>query len=401
MADPAGTVSRVESELRFIHDLTKRALGLESLTAFWPILESSLVKFFTCDRATLYLVEKTELRSMFAKGLDHAVVVRLGDGVAGSVALSGKPIVVNDPYNDKQFNPAYDRISGYKTQNLACAAFIHENQAVGVVELLNKPGGFSDDDAAAMNAFAPHIGFVIAKLLSDQKNRELQARLAQVAKMATLGTLVGGVVHELGTPLTSMDASVERLLAATPPEHEHHAKLEQLRGQVLRCHRMVRGLLDFARKSEFALDKVSVVKAIESTVALADHQARLNGVAVELRVPADLPEVKAANDQLQQVLLNLITNALQAMQGGGHLVIEARKGEKTVDVSVADDGEGIDPVDMAQMFEPFFTTRPKGFGTGLGLSICKDLVERFGGTLEGRSNGKGHGAVFTIKLPLA
>ena len=92
----------MERELRFIHEITKKALGLESLTAFWPILQSSLVKFFTCDRATLFLVEKTELRSMFAKGLDTAVLVKLGDGVAGSVALSGKHIIVNDPLHRRE-----------------------------------------------------------------------------------------------------------------------------------------------------------------------------------------------------------------------------------------------------------------------------------------------------------
>lgn len=397
MTSPA----RIENELRFIHDLTKKALGLESLTAFWPVLESSLVGFFGCDRATLYLVEKVELRSMFAKGLDHTVVVKLGDGISGVVALSGKPEVVNDPYQDKRFNSAYDRISGYKTQNLACSPFLHENQAIGVVELLNKPGGFSDDDAASMEAFAPHIGFIIAKLSSDQRNRELQSRLAQVAKMATLGTLVGGVVHEIGSPLTAMEAAVERLLAMHPPGGEEHERLEQLRAQVVRCHRLTRGLLDFARRSEFALETVSVARALEATLALADHQARLQNVVIEVRGSTEIPDVKAAYDQLQQVFLNLITNALQAMPQGGRLGISAVKTESTVDVGFSDDGEGIDPMDLAQMFEPFFTTRSKGFGTGLGLSICKDLVERFGGKLEGRSEGKGHGATFTVKLPVA
>ena len=391
-------MARTENELRFVHDLTKKALGLESLHAFWPILESSLVSFFGCDRATLYLVDKAELRSMFAKGLDNAVVVKLGDGVAGAVGLTPKPIVVNDPYHDERFNRAYDYITHYKTENLACAPFIHENEAVGVVELLNKPGGFTDEDAASMQSFAPHIGFIIAKLMSDQRNRELQARLAQVAKMATLGTLVGGVVHEIGSPLTAMEAAVERLLAGAQPGSELYEKLDSLKVQVIRSHKITRNLLDFARRSEFALEKVSVTKALEATVGLADHQARLNNVALHVVIEPALPDVKAAFDQLQQVFLNLITNALQAMPHGGNLHITAQKEGAKVVVGFKDDGEGIDPMDMGRMFEPFYTTKPKGFGTGLGLSICKDLVERFGGTLEAHSAGKGHGATFTVTL---
>lgn len=401
MAELSTDTSRQEKDLRFIQELTSKALGQETLGGFWPIIEESLVRYFGCDRATLYFVDKVELRSMFARGLDSSVVLRLGDGIAGKVAMLGGPIVVNDPYGDQRFHPAYDRATGYKTENLACAPFTHENQAVGVVELLNKPGGFTPEDEASLRSFSPHIGFCIVKLYADQKNRELQARLAQVTKMATLGTLVGGMVHEIGTPLTAIEVAVSRLQGAVAPDSVQHADLEQLRQQVVRCMRIARNMLDFARRSEFILETVSVGKALDATLALAEHSARLQGVAIERQTPADLPAVRAADDQLQQVFLNLITNALQAMPRGGTLRIAGSRKGGFVEIAFSDDGQGIEPTDMAQVFEPFFTTRPKGIGTGLGLPICRDLVARCGGKLTAHSEGPGKGATFLVELPIA
>lgn len=401
MLETGTDAPRQERELAFICELTKKALGLESLHEFWPLVEAELIGFFACDRATLYLVDKAELRSMFARGLANSVTVKLGDGVAGHVAINGRTVIVNDPYKDDRFNPVYDRATGYKTENLACGAFLHENQAVGVVELMNRRGGFSPEDSRSLDWFAPHIGFIIAKLLADQKNREMQQNLAQVTKMAALGMLVSGTAHELGTPMTIMQGAAERLTTMVPPDSPLLAEFERIRHQAVRCQAIVKNLLDFARKTEFRQQAVSVADQLKPTLDLVEHQARLQGVAIEARVPAGLPSVKAGANQLQQVFLNLVVNGLQAMPLGGKLAVTAQAAEGTVLVRFRDDGEGIDPGDLARIFEPFFTTRPSGFGTGLGLSICKDLVERFGGTLTARSDGKGRGAEFTVLLKTA
>ena len=172
--------------------------------------------------------------------------------------------------------------------------------------------------------------------------------------------------------------------------------------QIDRISAIIRSLLDTVRVRKPEIQAVPAEPAVTGVLALVEHLARRRGIVLEAQVPADLPEVAADPAQLQQVLLNLLMNALEASSEGGRVTVEARAtvhgGQPGVAVSVIDTGIGIRPEARSRIFEAFFTTKAPGQGTGLGLAICRDIVRDHGGTI-GVQSRPGHGATFTVWLP--
>ncbi|MEJ2038605.1 MAG: ATP-binding protein [Desulfosarcinaceae bacterium] len=170
---------------------------------------------------------------------------------------------------------------------------------------------------------------------------------------------------------------------------------------VQRCARIVSNLLTFARTSDVAFKPVDVRKLIEQCLVLSGHRLQLGDIALAVDIADPLPPVSGDANQLQQCLINLVFNAIDAMPGGGRLEIRVRadKAQGAVIISVADNGCGIAGGNLARVFDPFFTTKREGKGTGLGLSTTYGIIERHRGTIDVESS-EGHGAVFTIKLPI-
>jgi signal transduction histidine kinase len=162
-------------------------------------------------------------------------------------------------------------------------------------------------------------------------------------------------------------------------------------------------MLDFARQSEFMRSQVTMNKLVEETIALIQHQIQSSGVVVQTDLEIDLPAIYADPNQMKQVILNLIQNALQAMPEGGELFIQTRRqsssGYEGIALAFKDNGEGIPTNIIDRVFEPFFTTRPVGKGTGLGLSVIYGIVTDHGGHIDVESQ-PGQGSCFTVCLPV-
>ena len=257
----------------------------------------------------------------------------------------------------------------------------------------------------------PGGGVRIETLLRDVSQRkkvEYEARdfhhqLLQAEKLAALGQTISGVAHELNNPLATILTWAERL-TARPLDEPTKRGLDVILGESERAARIVRNLLTFARKRQSTRAMVDLNAVVRQTLALRAYEQRVTNILVVEELGADLPQVFADAHQLQQVLLNLIINAEQAMlaaHGRGTLTVRTRHDEEreTVVVDISDDGPGIPAEVQTKIFDPFFTTKEVGKGTGLGLTVAYAIVEEHGGRLRISTTG-GVGASFLIALPV-
>jgi len=235
--------------------------------------------------------------------------------------------------------------------------------------------------------------------------RQIQAKMLQTEKMAALGQLVSGIAHELNNPLTAIMGYAQLLLGhGLNPGQLSEAK--KVYHEAERARRIVKNLLYFARETKPERGRVDINEIIERTLALRSYELRVENIAVDCDLAADLPKTMADPYQLQQVILNLVINAEQALiegRGQGHVWIRTRhlphQAGARISIEIADDGPGISPEIVSRIFDPFFTTKPLGVGTGLGLSIVYGIVHQHGGEVM-FDNQSGLGARFTVELPV-
>jgi two-component system NtrC family sensor kinase len=240
---------------------------------------------------------------------------------------------------------------------------------------------------------------------------EANRAVAGAEKLAAIGRLAAGVVHEINNPLATISACAEalesRLQEGAFSQGETSTALNDLReylglirSEAFRCKSITNGLLDFsrARGSEHIL--LNLADVIHSAARLLAHQQRDGKIEFRIDTPGDLPLLSGDAGQLQQAIIALATNAVDAMPEGGTLTISARQQDREVLVEISDTGAGIAPEHIAKIFEPFFTTKEVGRGTGLGLAVCYGILTEHGGSLDVQST-LGAGSTFTITLPVA
>lgn len=225
-------------------------------------------------------------------------------------------------------------------------------------------------------------------------------------KLAAVGRLAAGVVHEINNPLATISACAESLEArvdegafgSSPDVEDLHEYLGLIRSEAFRCKAITNGLLDFSRVRTSNRLPINIADLIRSSANLISHQKRGNNISIKFELADDLPQVFADGGQLQQAIIALATNAVDAMLHGGTLTFRATATSSRVTIEIQDTGIGIAPENLSKIFEPFFTTKEVGKGTGLGLAVCYGIVTEHGGRLAVRSN-VGVGTTFTIYLP--
>ncbi len=228
-----------------------------------------------------------------------------------------------------------------------------------------------------------------------------QEQLLQSSKLAAIGELVSGVAHELNNPLAAISMATE-MLEMMAEDQEGKECVGVIGAHIQRAIAIVGNLLSFARKHEPYRYCISINEAIKSTIELRAYELNLDGIEIVTDLAPDLPDTTADFNQLQQVFLNLVGNAEQAMKeahGKGCISINSRVADGLIRVSFTDDGPGVPTHIKDRLFEPFFTTKEVGKGTGLGLSICYGIIEDHGGRIYVES-GKGDGTTFVIELPI-
>jgi two-component system NtrC family sensor kinase len=236
--------------------------------------------------------------------------------------------------------------------------------------------------------------------------RGVQLRILQSEKLAAVGQLAAGVMHEINNPLATIGACVAAIQArlGSPADPTVDEYLDIIDKEVLRCTHIVDGLLDFSRPKEGSpKEPVQVNSLVEQTLFLLKHHQRFNRVSVVRDFGETLPPVFANAEQMIQVLMALMLNGVDAVDDGGTLTVGTRRHPSRADevmIEVTDSGHGIPAADLPKIFEPFYTTKAPGRGTGLGLSICYGIVEQHLGRIEVDSE-PGMGSTFRIFLPIA
>jgi len=246
-----------------------------------------------------------------------------------------------------------------------------------------------------------HIELVtVARDVTERRRLEEQIQLA--GRLAAVGELAAGVAHELNNPLAAIQGFAQLLIKSNDLNEATRKDLDTVYREAKRAARITQNLLSFARKHQPEKQMISINEALEKTLELRAHHMKVNNIELSVQLQPDLPMTMADFYQVQQVFMNIIINAEQAMleaHGKGKLVIKTKKVGDMIKISFADDGPGISEENMNKIFDPFFTTKDPGKGTGLGLSICYGIVKAHAGQIYARSK-PGEGATFVVELPI-
>lgn len=379
-----------------------------------PILVPLALELGSKLRSARLLRESTYLRDYLAQVIEHAnapIIVLRRDRTIESANLAALRITggEQDRWLGRDFLelvPAADRGRALAAMDAALRGRPSDDVEL---RLPRASGGFARVafNTASITSPDGEIAGVVAIGRDLTEVRDLEEQIIQAEKLATLGQLAAGVVHELNNPLTSISVYSEYLLTKgrrTGAEAGDLEKLSRITEAAARMLRFTRDLVTYARPSSEEPSRIAIAEEIEQALVFCEHVVAESGVTIERDYAGSLPALWAVRGQLHQVFINLVTNACHAIaetQRGGHIAVRVQpEDEGAVRVELEDDGPGIAAEHLDHIFEPFFSTKAEGKGTGLGLSIVRNIVQQHGGTIEVESRcGPKSGTKFTLRFP--
>jgi sensor domain CHASE-containing protein/nitrogen-specific signal transduction histidine kinase len=365
------------------------------------------------DRATVFLVEGDQLQVVGAYGFaphDHIYDVAYQYSsipLFHEAMLSGEPVALSDAQNDDR----WVQLPGFSphTRGWIGTPLIARGVVIGFLSVsCNQPDEYTERDVEAVATFAQQAALAVenARILSELENslnnlREVQNQLVRTARLSAAGEIAAGVAHQINNPLTTVLAEIHLLMMDLDPESPSYESAQAIQEAASRAGMVVRRLLDLTRTHPYIMEPLDINYSLQSSVALIRAQTVPHIARLEVDLTPDLPLIEASAQHIEDVLINLLLNARDAvskLEGG---MIKVTSGLSAtgdaIKMTVQDNGPGIAPKHINHIFEPFFTT--KDYGTGLGLSICHEVVTRHGGVIQVDSV-EGQGTTFTITLPL-
>ncbi|MHB0857639.1 MAG: ATP-binding protein, partial [Anaerolineae bacterium] len=334
--------------------------------------------------------------------------MKVGQGVAGVALATGEVVSVPDVSED----PRFIRVGAVRRfASMMVAPLKLGDHRIGTLSVDSQETyAFSSADERLLLTLATQAAAAIenARLVSDlqQSLRDLKAtqeQLIQSEKLSAIGQLIAGVAHELNNPLTAVMGYAQLLQTCETLEESTVRDLGKIYAQAQRAARIVQNLLTFARQHRTVREYIDINDVLDRTLELRAYQLRVENIEVVMDLSEEVMGALVDPNQLQQVFLNLINNAQDAMSeyhGSGRLMVSTERVDNKVLVRFQDDGPGLAPKVQRHLFEPFFTTKEVGRGTGLGLSICFGIVSQHGGRIWAESE-LGKGATFIVELPAA
>jgi len=404
-------------ELAVLNRASEAMASTLNLSAVLEQVMAEVRTLFEAEGASALLYEPESDELLFAAAASPASKELIGirfpvtAGVAGWALRERVPVLVEDARQDARFYGCIDDVTGLTTRSLLAVPLIYQEQAIGVIEVMNKAAGaFDQRDLEMLESVASSASIAItnARLYQNLQAQlkalqEAQAQLVRSEKMSALGRLVASIAHEINNPLQSIQTFVTLALEdlKDPRRQESIERyLGIVESEIERIATIVQRMRDFYRPARAGRHPTDLHAVLESVLALAGKRLQHGNVTVEREWAGELPAVQANPDHLKQVFLNLTLNAIDAMPAGGTLRVRTTLDQKqdpdAVRIEFSDTGEGMAPEALSRLFEPFFTT--KEHGSGLGLSISYGIIEAHNGQIVVASE-EGEGTTFTILLP--
>ncbi len=337
-------------------------------------------------------------------GLERAIEA---GGIYNWIASYGTPLLIQDAQADFRLNG--ELMASLGIRSLMTVPLWSSNTMTGLLTAFNKKGGgaFDKHDLRLFTVFSNLVSSALqnASLYNDLKTNmeeleEAQGQFVRAAKMAAIGELAANVAHEVNNPLTSVLGYTTHLIKTLDVPEPQKRMLQMIEQETLRVRKIIRGLLDFSSQRPSWMKPSDLLQPLRETVALLQGVAESAGVRIFEEYDGSPVIAHINENEMKQVFINIATNALQAMPGGGDLRIRVRlAGQSDALVEFADSGVGIAEEHRTRIFEPFYSTKSEGGGTGLGLSISYRIIQNHGGRIEVES-APGSGSVFRVIMPL-
>lgn len=378
-----------------------------SLAAVEHFIEVENSSIFQLDAST------GELFFCCARGAGAKKIAELrltvGEGIAGWVAQTEKPLIVTDVREDPRFLPSFDAITGFTTRSILGVPLKAKGRLIGVLELLNKTDGteFNEEDLEIMKILANQIATALenARLykkvheklhLTVEELKFTQGKLLQSERLAALGKLAQGVAHEVRNPVAIIGGLAHLIQKKIPATDPTQKLLGEINTAVHRLEIMVREIETFAQMPALRIAPADVARILEEAVSVFVEPLASAGVSLEMHIPADPPPMPVDAARLGQVFHLLLENSLEAMPLGGRLSLSLALERKCVKISLQDTGKGIPPEIMPLIFDPFFSTKSRG--NGMGLTIVHRIISEHKGEIHICST-PGAGTTVELRLP--
>ncbi len=377
------------------------------------------------DRARLYLVnaKRNVLECKMAVGIDEerirGITLRLNpeDSIVARSIFEKQPFIIPDASKDPRVNPIIKE--KFNLHSLVAIPLLVKEKALGAIaaDFIDPNKNITKEALESVMAFAQQAGLAIhnafmyqeLKTFSQQMEEKIQkttadlkkteAQLIRSEKLAALGQLAAGIAHEIRNPLTSINILIHSMTENLPSGDSHKEDLKVIEEEIHRMNEILDQFLRFAKPATPLLEKADVYSIFEETLQLLRPHIEKQIIVVEKEFQS-LPIILMDREQMKQVFLNLLLNAIQAMPGGGHLTLRGQNSEdgQWIHISIQDSGIGISSENINKLFDPFFSTKEGGIG--LGLSITHRIIDQHHGKIEVES-APGKGTLFTIWLPIS
>ncbi len=387
------------------------SLDLDTLLAKISARAEDLVR---ADTTAISLVDNSDRMLKYlgvfgskAKAIQGQEMPIEAGGIYNWLASYGTPLLIPDAQADFRLDSALMKSLGIK--GIMTVPLWSSNMMTGLITAVNKKGGASFDkhDLRLFTVFSSLAAAALqnASLYNDLKWKMIelkttQEQLVHSTKMAAIGELSANIAHEINNPLTSVLGYTTHLLKTLDLPEAPRRILGMMEQETLRVRKIIRNLLDFARQKPSWMQPADIARPLREAVALVQGMANKASVSIHEDYPPAPVTVNMDHNEMKQVFINIINNAIQAMPRGGDLRIRLDgSGDHEMAVEFADTGVGIAPEQQGKIFEPFFSTKDNGAGTGLGLSISYRIVKNHGGRIVAESE-VGRGTVFRVFLPV-
>jgi two-component system, NtrC family, sensor histidine kinase HydH len=385
---------------------TQEALN-NALMSVEQALNAEVSSIFEVDQG------KGELFIRLARGPGSDRIKRLrlkiGEGIAGWVAQTEKPLICRNPYADARFSRHFDDESGFCTRSILCVPLKSRDRLMGVVEVINKKEdqGFTEEDLEVLTMLGNMIGPALENAhlysrvkeklsLTREELKVVENKLLQTERLAALGKLSRGVAHEVRNPVMIIGGFARRLQKRLPANDPAQEMIAPILHELRRLEQMVAEIEAFTVLLEPDIKPQDLARVVDQAVAASAGDLAQRQIAVELHIPPDLPRIPLDERLMGQALGHLIDNAMEAMPNGGRLTLTLTPEPKGLRLALGDTGIGIPPEDLPYLFDPFFSSKPDG--TGMGLTKVYQVVSDHRGEIKIKSM-PGQGTEVTIWLP--